>query len=173
MSRAVTLSLVGMATLAALVVLAMRAAPAVADYAGRPLPGGALCLVDETGGFPVEQAAAEFDGLPVAVTVGDCTDAEHVAVVRTVMRDESWSGWWNSPNADREHGLISLNLSQAFRIDGEGHWRSILVHEIAHAVGLEHTYEGESIMHPLVGATVHDGLTDTDRAQIEELDTGD
>src|SRR5690606_14380972 len=47
---------------------------------GDPLPGGSLCLIDETNGFPVEQAAREFDGL-VEVTVGDCDDAANVAVV--------------------------------------------------------------------------------------------
>lgn len=141
----------------------------VADYHRDPLPGATLCLEDHTGGFPIAAAAAEFDGIVDITVTDDCTGHRNIAIVQTVIRsDESWSGWYNSPNAERDGAaLISLNLGEAYRHDPAS-WRKVAAHEIGHAVGLGHSHEGETIMDPYLYPTV-DGLTRQDRDQLAEI----
>ncbi|TDD98889.1 matrixin family metalloprotease [Jiangella asiatica] len=128
-----------------------------------------LCIEDHTSGFPVAQAAAEFEGLVRMVVEDDCSGQPNAVLVALVIRDdESWSGWYNGPNPSRDGAaLISLNVAEAFRLDARG-WRMVLVHELGHAAGLDHTFEGESVMDPL-DYSDHDGLTESDRRQLAEM----
>ncbi|HEX7105809.1 MAG TPA: matrixin family metalloprotease [Acidothermaceae bacterium] len=138
--------------------------PPVRSTAGTgPLPE--LCLVNTTTGFPVAEAAAEYDGL-ANVTVGGCDDAENVAIVQIVERPGAgWSGWYNSPNAERDGAaLISLNVAAAYRMTPHG-WHMALVHEIGHALGLDHETEQPSVMDPVRYAS-HTGLTAADVAAL-------
>lgn len=142
---------------------------APADYNGWPAVTAPLCLEDHTGGFPVREAAAEFAGLVDVVVADDCAGYASRVWVITRTSEESWAGWYNSPNAERAGAaLISLNLSQAYRLDTHG-WRMLLVHEIGHALGLEHPpAHVDSVMEP-TGYDDHYGLTPTDRSQLQEL----
>lgn len=145
----------------------------VADYntLGRwPGTDPTVCLEDHTGGFPVGAAAGEFAGVFEFVVADECTEHEHVVTVVTIndpgMSNSAWfDAEWARPGV-YESGEIRLNVAQGFRMDPTG-WRAVLVHELGHAAGLAHTYEGESIMHPLLYAERH--LTEVDLAQIAEL----
>lgn len=120
--------------------------------------GPELCLLDQTNGFPVEQAARAFDGVANVQVQEDCTDHDNAVVVRVVIRDESWSGWYNGPHESRNGAaLISLNVGQAFRLGPHG-WEQVIVHEIGHALGLDHNDRADSTMNPIRYAD-HDGLT--------------
>lgn len=156
--------------------------PVPADYNGMgrwPGPSPTVCIEDHTGsvgntgaGFPVRQAVDEFEDLPITLVVEtDCRGYGNVVDVVTVNdRDSAHSAWTRTERDDNGRytsGRVELNLAQAFRLDPRG-WRLVLVHELGHIAGLEHTFEGESVMHPLTYTDV-DGLTDTDRDQIRQL----
>lgn len=136
-----------------------------------------VCLQDETDGFPVREAAADFHDLPVTFVVeDDCSGYGNVVRVRTrIAEDCCYSGWFRSERADGhpdlyESATIWLHLDQAFRHTPET-WASTLRHEIGHAAGLGHA-EGTSLMHPTRSREVQH-LTEGDREAIADIYEGE
>lgn len=131
-----------------------------------------LCIQNEAAGFPVLSAAAEFSAYVPMTVRDDCADAAHVVYVQLV-NDADWpnSAWFDSTRDEDGYvtaGRIRLNVAQAFRLSPDG-WRSILIHELGHALGLGHPDHGaHSIMDPIDYAD-HDGLTELDHEQLAEM----
>ncbi|PSK93013.1 matrixin [Haloactinopolyspora alba] len=175
------LALLGLVVILALAAFALvyddraSSAPPVEDYHDQghwPGPNPTVCVQDETRGFPVTEAAAEFAGTPVRFVVEtDCSGYGNVVQVEPdINPDSTAAGWFRAQRDDDgyyESAMIWLNVDQAFRLDPHA-WRMILVHELGHAAGLSHTDGHGSVMDP-VDTSDADGLTDADRAQLDEL----
>lgn len=153
---------------------AVAAAAAARYNTGPRWPGDhpSVCIEDHTraaggqgAGFPVEAAAAEYADFVSFEIAEDCAAAANVVRVSTVNDQDLQSSGWAS--RDDRGWLIQLNLAQAFRLTPHD-WRMLLVHELGHTLGLVHTFETDSVMHPQTFA-VHGGLTTADRDQLRQL----
>ncbi|PSL04101.1 hypothetical protein CLV30_106104 [Haloactinopolyspora alba] len=132
-----------------------------------------VCVQDETAGFPVREAAADFRDLPVRLVVkDDCT--HHGNVVRVVTRmaeDCCYSAWFKGERMEHDPELFAsatiwLNVDQAYRHTPES-WAAAIRHELGHAAGLGHG-DGTTVMHP-TGYTEVGHLTEGDRQAIADI----
>lgn len=150
--------------------------PPAPYHDGNPWPTSApvLCLVDQTHGFPVEQAADAYADFVTMIVVDEAPcpeDTYPITVGTEINTEDTRAGWW-IPELDGDGrfigGSITLNMLHANRSWPE-YWRVLLMHELGHAAGLDHTWEGESIMKSDVGALLAGEVTEQDREQLEQI----
>lgn len=144
------------------------ATAAVPDYTFGAWPEPRLCVLDQTDDMPVAEAAAAFEGTPVTFDVRDqCAGRPTVVVLTVEDPTAEWAASTDTRGLGATQGEVWLRANTHHDQPRES-WRSLLVHELGHTVGLDHTHR-HSVMNTDLIYDLDDGLTQTDRAVLDAL----